>query len=338
MQPNSAIHDVRGQVDDVLSTEILSFWEANGFAGADARDRLGEVVCVLRDDGGAIAGVSSAFAAAVPLIGGRRFWIFRALLAAAVAGRRPELERATFAALNAAFDGAPGAPIGLVLLLGEADRRARPEADWPDPRTIYAGYAADGRQVRVAYFDDACIVPGEPRDGGGRPLDPRHRIELFAEQDAVSEQDVIDLWIREGAMPLEEAHRRVSELHLVAIGDRGEPAGVTTRYLQRNAQLQTAMWHYRALAATEHRMSALTTWLAVTGRDDLERRFVGGEDRRAPGVIYEVENEFLKSYFPKAHWMPTDFLYIGDSPIGAHVRVHWFAGALAPEPAAQGST
>lgn len=325
-------------MDDALSTEILSFWAGHGFTGADARNRLGEVVCVLRDDAGAIAGVSSAFAAAVPLIGGRRFWIFRALLPGAAAERHADVVRATFNSLNDAFDGAAGAPVGLVLLLGPEQWRARPEAEWQDPRLIYAGYGADGRQARVGYFDDACIAPGEPRDGGGRPLDPRHRIELFAEQDAVSEQDVIDLWLREGAMAPEEAQRRVSELHLVAIGDRGEPAGVTTKYLQRSAQLHTDMWHYRALAATEHRMSALTTWLAVTGRDDLERRFVSGEDPRAPGIIYEVENEFLKSSFPQAHWMPTDFLYIGDSPLGAHVRVHWFAGALAPEPAAQGST
>jgi hypothetical protein len=338
VQANPAIETVRGRLDDAVAAEILEFWGAHSaLTGEEARARLPEVVCVLRDAAGAVAGVSSVFAADVPLVGGRRFWVFRSLLPSGVAEQLPALIRETFAALDTEFDGAPGSPVGLCVLLDEAERRRRPEAEWTDPRMIYAGYLDDGRQVRVAYFDQACITPGEPRDGDGRPLSDRYRIVVFAEQDAVTGDDIVDLWAREGVLPPEEAQRRVSELLLVALDEDDGPAGVTTAYLQRSEQLRMDMWHYRAFVATAHRESEIATWLAVLGRDHLRERFVSAADTRAPGVIYEVENPTLKAYFAKAHWLPTDFLYIGDSPIGAHVRVHWFPGARAPEPG-QGST
>jgi hypothetical protein len=65
---------------------------------------------------------------------------------------------AAFAALDAEFDGAAGMPIGLCVFLDERERQLRPEAEWPDPRTIYAGYLADGRQARIAYFEGAKVV------------------------------------------------------------------------------------------------------------------------------------------------------------------------------------
>ena len=30
--------------------------------------------------------------------------------------------------------------------------------------------------------------------------------------------------------------------------------------------------------------------------------------------------------------MPTDYLFLGENELGAHVRVHYFPGVLAPEP------
>jgi hypothetical protein len=64
----------------------------------------------------------------------------------------------------------------------------------------------------------------------------------------------------------------------------------------------------------------------------MEEQFVSGRDTRAGGLLYEVENEGLKQYFDDALWLPTDFLFLGENEHGAHVRVHYFPGALAPEP------
>jgi hypothetical protein len=316
---------VRGRLDEKTADELIAFWAADGALDeAQGRSRLPEVVCVLRGEDGAIAGVCSAFEADLPLIGGRRFWMYRSLLPGQAREQFFAMFAAAYRALDAECDGAPGEPIGICLGLDERERLAHPEAEWQDPRTIYAGYFPDGRQVRLAYFTAARSVSHEP------PAESDYRVVAFAEQDVVGPDDVISLWTSEAGLPEAEARRRVDEVLLVAIDDQGRIAGVTTRYLQRNEQLRMELWHVRVYAAAAHRKSSIATLLAVLGREHLEQRFVSGRDTRAAGLIYEVESELLKRIFPNAVWKPADVLYIGDNERGAHVRVHYFAGAQAP--------
>lgn len=106
-----------------------------------------------------MVGVSSAFPSEVALVGGRRFWIYRNLLTPKVADHKPDLIRATFEALAGEFTGARGEPLGLCVLVGDPDeRRQRPEAEWSNPRMLYVGYLPGGRQVRIAYFEQAEIA------------------------------------------------------------------------------------------------------------------------------------------------------------------------------------
>jgi hypothetical protein len=152
------IEVVRGRLNEARTEALLAFWAAhNALTPEEAQRRLPEVVCLLRLDG-RVAGASSVHAADVALIGARRFWIYRSLLTSEVADQMPAMLTATFNALQREFDGSRGAPIGLCVLLDEPQRRLRPEAEWSDPRMIYAGYLADGRQVRIAYFDGAVIT------------------------------------------------------------------------------------------------------------------------------------------------------------------------------------
>jgi hypothetical protein len=327
---------VRGALDDARRADVLAFWrERAGFVGEQAEQRLDQVVCLLRRDGGAIVGVSSAFPASVDLVGGRRFWIFRSLLAEDSAGEHGALITATFNALDA--DGS-GGPEGLCVLLDEAERRRRPEAEWTDPRLIYAGYLPDGRQVRIAYFSDEVSASTRPEPEGGWHPDPGYEITPFAEQSAVSRNDVLALWTAEGGLPPDEAERRLDELLLVASDEAGSLAGITTAYLAHNDQLDADMWHLRAFVPQAHRMSSIAVSLAVMGRRRLVERFASGEEPRGLGVIFEVENEGLKRAFPKGLWWPSDVIFIGVSPRGAHVRVHYFPGVYAPEPEVYGST
>jgi hypothetical protein len=141
-----------------MSDELLGFWlERRALSGLEARRRLPEVVCMLRLDG-ALVGSSSAYAANLALIGGRRFWIYRQLLDEPVAAQSPAMIRATFAALQREFTGEGGAPVGLCVLASPELRRGRPAAEWSDPRMFYAGYLPGGFQVRIAYFDGAVIA------------------------------------------------------------------------------------------------------------------------------------------------------------------------------------
>jgi hypothetical protein len=173
-------------------------------------------------------------------------------------------------------------------------------------------------------FDD----PDHPR----WRLEAGYRVEAFAEQDTVAAQDVIDFWTREGALDPEEAQRRVSEVVVIATDAEGRPAGVGTAFLRRNEQLRAELWYYRTFVGAEHRRSNVGVTLALTSRDHLERRFLSGEDTRAIGIIYEIENQGLRRVFPQARWPTVKFQFIGENEQGWHVRVYYFPGALAPEP------
>ena len=153
------IDSVRGRLSDETAAEILAFWEErNALTGDAAQQRLREVVCVLRDPDGAIAGVNSVAAQEVPLIGNRVFWVYRSLLDAAAGESWIDMVRAAFEALTEKFDPEAGGPVGLCVLVADRDEmRRRPEAEWADPRLLYAGYMPDGRQVRIGYFPGARI-------------------------------------------------------------------------------------------------------------------------------------------------------------------------------------
>ncbi len=149
---------MRGRLDRQRADDLLRFWLDRGaLSGLEARRRLPEVVCLMRLDG-SLVGSSSAYPANVALVGGRRFWVYRQLLDEVVAAQGPAMIRATFNALAAEFDGADGSPVGLCVLARPDLLRRRPEAEWTDPRMVYAGYLPEGLQLRIAYFEGALIA------------------------------------------------------------------------------------------------------------------------------------------------------------------------------------
>jgi hypothetical protein len=159
-----------------------------------------------------------------------------------------------------------------------------------------------------------------------------YRITFFAEQDQVTPRDVIELWTGEAGLALDEAERRLAEVLLVAADGAGNLAAVCTIYLQHNEQLHTQMWYLRVFVAAPHRRSGLALELALRARDHLSRRFTDGEDRRAPGILFQIESPILKRFFPDAVWPRTQFAFIGETARRHHIRVYYFPGALAPEP------
>jgi len=59
----------------------------------------------------------------------------------------------------------------------------------------------------------------------------------------------------------EEAHRRLSEVLLVATTDSGKLVVVSSAYVQHNPQLRMDLWYYRAFVGRAHRKSnAAATW------------------------------------------------------------------------------
>jgi hypothetical protein len=274
---------------------------------------------------------------ALPLIGGRRFWVYRG---DPPAGEREAEERfnAAYEELDARHASNPSDPIGLCVPVSDPElMRRHPEAVWPETKLLYAGTEEDGTQLRIRYFYDATIGPGLPSspsvaqsEAQDYSLPQGYRIEPLAETDAATPDDVLDLWTRERAMPEAEARRRVHEVLMVALDPSAQVAAVSTVYLERNPQLRLDLWHYRTFVAAEHRMSHLAVRLLWASRDHLRERFLNGQDSRAPGMITETENKFLKSYYNRAFWVISDFDFIGEAPNESHVRVHYFPGAKAP--------
>jgi len=330
------IEVVRGHLSEQRREQLLGYWSARGALSEEAaRQRLEEVVCLLVNGEGGIAGVNSVYPAAVDLISGRRFWIYRSLIETEAAEPGEAMMKAAFDALEQEFDPAGDGPIGLcVLIADEQEIAARPLALWPLSGLMYAGYQPGGVQARIRYFEGAVIGPGAGMNMGLAELEPEYRIEPFAEQDVISSDDILALWDREGVVGEPEASRRLDEVLLVAIHDSGELAGIATAYRQRNAQLRLEMWYYRAFVAEPHRMSSVAGQLANLGRAHMEDLFTSGADAAPPGAVYEIENPGLKSYFNAAVWMPNPAAFIGENERGDHVRVNWFSGAKAPGPSA----
>lgn len=154
------VETVRGSLSDARAEEIIAFWSRHGaLSGQAASDRLAEVICVLRD-GDDIVGVNSAGTAAVQLVGGREFWLYRRFLDPTYGERECEVEM-----LNAAFDALDAAhtpgdtPVGLGVVVAreELDRAPR-DLVWPDTHLFHAGFLPDGSQLRIRYFDGARVV------------------------------------------------------------------------------------------------------------------------------------------------------------------------------------
>lgn len=150
---------VRRALDPELSERLVDFWVRHGVLDEDgAHRRLEQVVCVLFDRDGEIAGVNSVYAGEAPLVG-RRFWIYRRFLAPEL---DVEVERSMLVAARDAlareFTGAPEAPLGLCVLTRDRAAIERyPEAEWTDSGMLFAGYTADGVQVMIGYFPGARI-------------------------------------------------------------------------------------------------------------------------------------------------------------------------------------
>jgi hypothetical protein len=335
------IEPVRGGTDEAHAGEVREFLAREAGLNEEAAGRwISELVCVAAEDG-RIVGVSSAHPVSLPPIGGRSFWLYRSVLAPQSDERWDAMFNSAFDILGREFEEHESTRVGLCVLVDDlAEIKRRPAAVWPETKLMFAGYLDDDRQIRLRYFWGAAIAPGLPDspslDETARehyPLEDRYRVLRLGESSEIGPDDVIRLWEREGAMPEpDEAQRRVREVELVAVDPGGSVVGISTLYLATNPQLRTDLWHYRTYVAEDHRLSNIAAQLIFRNRDLAEERFVTGEDTRAAGIVFELENDGMKAYFNKALWLPADFTFIGENEYGDHVRVHYFPGATVPAP------
>lgn len=144
--------------DAELGEALVAFWTGAGALDEPrARQRLAQVVCVLRGPDGAIAGVNSAYEDTAPLIE-RRLWMYRRYLAPGVpAAAEAPLLGAAYEELARRRDAIGTGPAGLCVVLGDRAAMDRDRRAVWDHHFVYAGYTDAGEQVRVAYFVGARI-------------------------------------------------------------------------------------------------------------------------------------------------------------------------------------
>lgn len=155
---------------------------------------------------------------------------------------------------------------------------------------------------------------------------------LFGAQDDVTEQDVIDLWTREADLDAEEAQRRLSELVLIVTDPDRRLVGISTAYLARSGRLRAELWHIRMFVSAADRQRAVAGGMSRVLAEHLTERYLSG-DPRGIGMIYEIESDVLKRGLNQGVSPAGKFVFIGVDSAGRDIRVRYFPGALAPEPA-----
>lgn len=184
--------------------------------------------------------------------------------------------------------------------------------------------------------------------------DPEFTLAPLEELAELDEQAVRDFWEHEVAISPELAERRLRELGLLAVAgaDAGARtlAAVSTLYPSWVGRLRSEMWQMRVLVARRHRSSGLAARIIRETRARLEGEFASGTERRAPGLLLEIENPLVRAARSQGSWEPSEdaldrapegpppvgtrYAFIGENELGHHLRVYWFEGALAPLPSA----
>ncbi len=312
----------------------VAFWAREGvLSPRERRRRAGEVIVRATGPDGQLVGVGTAHLghASPP---GLPLWFYRTFVArehrrSAVA---VELALAARDEMAARFAAGDERAAGVAWdLQNRALARAWPQADWHlVGGFLYVGRSLDGDDLRVCFFPGAR-APLPPPVAEPVTLPGGQSVALLLGHDSVTREDVVAFWVGQGVLSAADAWRRVSQVLLVATDAAGAVAAVGTVYLGWQEQLRAEMWHYRTFVGPEHRGGALALTLSAMTHAHLEARWAAGVDRRAPGVVFEVQNEGLRRHFADAVWPRTQMAFLTRRS-DADVRVRWFPGALAPPP------
>jgi hypothetical protein len=141
--------------------------------------------------------------------------------------------------------------------------------------------------------------------------------------------EIIDFWLAAGALPSrEQATARVDQVIVLGrtTADR-QIVAVSTVYEQFNQQLGHPFYYFRCFVDEAHRRASLALHLLVAARQELNARFVAGENPRVLGMVLEVQNAAITQELTQAVWPRTGFVYIGRNARGDQVRIAYFDGA-----------
>jgi hypothetical protein len=134
-------------------------------------------------------------------------------------------------------------------------------------------------------------------------------------------------WLREGALNDEaQMKARLPQIVMHATTPEGDIAGVCTAIAATPAQLGQPMYYWRTFVGAHWRSTPLVMQLLKRSCTFLEE-FARSNDYPCIGILLELENARFRDKGRAAQWWNPRFTYIGRSPRGLDVRVHYFKGA-----------
>jgi hypothetical protein len=153
----ATVSQVWKNVTPELEAELVQFWTSNKAIGAekDAAARAKQVVCIARDDKGALVGVSTAHPRIVPRLR-QPMYYYRNFIAEGARGQQlaPEfLEQSKQALEKYNLGLSKPLCLGIIIELENKGLAAhRNEAQWKEGFT-FIGYSPKGMTLRVWYFE-----------------------------------------------------------------------------------------------------------------------------------------------------------------------------------------
>ena len=158
------------QVTPELARELVAFWRDNQAISDEsaATRRVEQVVCIARDEAGALCGVGTAVVKVLPRLR-QPMYYYRQFFAKALRGQHQELaffQRAKQVLQD--YNAARERPESLGILLEVENSKiaaAYRRAHEPSFDATFIGYSPRGLQLRVSYFDGAELLPPAPVRG-----------------------------------------------------------------------------------------------------------------------------------------------------------------------------
>jgi hypothetical protein len=130
-------------------------------------------------------------------------------------------------------------------------------------------------------------------------------------------------WLREGAMSPSRIEGRLGEVVLHALGPDGEVAGVCTAMRFVPPHMGQPFYYWRTLIGAAWRKTPLVRML-LKRSCDLLGEYARAHDYPCIGVFLELENPRFMEAVRTAVWWNPRFMYVGRSPRGLDLRVHYF--------------
>lgn len=149
-------------VDGGIREAVARLWIEQGLSAADVKERMPQLVMVMKNETGRIVGVSTANKIYVRQL---KNYLFACRLLIIPEYRRANLSPSLLVATRDLLESVHSEDIvdpaiGVITLVENAYvKHRRNDAIWPNSKMVFIGNSKEGHPIRVYYFKGARILP-----------------------------------------------------------------------------------------------------------------------------------------------------------------------------------